>query len=221
MSKRIVVTSCALGAAVVLVALWARPPWERSSKPPPPHESMVGNDHASSAGPTARMWPPPRRGQNAATRPPSVQSIPSTPSTSDPYAVPAPSPPVTALTDSPPQEVPENFREFRKATETYFQRTLVPRVRDCWKSLDGKGTIEFRYGWMFDAGIARPAAIEGAELPVMMVESSLTPEQSKRALECMLEAVDGTSFAATSPYPEETAAVGYQVWHVGPIDAGG
>lgn len=96
----------------------------------------------------------------------------------------------------------------------------MPRVRDCWKTVEGSGTIEFRYGWMLEGGIARPAALEGQDHPVMMVESSLTPEQSKQAFDCMLDAVDGTSFPAESPYPDEHGVVGYQVWHVGPVDAG-
>jgi len=49
-------------------------------------------------------------------------------------------------------------------------------------------------------GVATPVALEELESPVTVVESTLPDDTTQQALECMLNGIEGTSFAQTPPY---------------------
>jgi hypothetical protein len=62
--------------------------------------------------------------------------------------------------------------------------------------------------------MASPIVVEDANVPDTIVESSLEPEQSRLALECMLDAVEGTSFPPGTVL-DDPMIFKYQVWTVG------
>jgi hypothetical protein len=70
----------------------------------------------------------------------------------------------------------------------YFHGAIVPKLRRCWSTIDGKGTITLKYtftkagaNWTFNR-------LETAQ-------STLAHGQATLAERCMLNAVQGTSFA--------------------------
>lgn len=115
------------------------------------------------------------------------------------------------------EKVSDDDRVLAEHIDAYVKDVVGPRVRRCWKRLDGAGQIEFRYTFLkdHDSGVTAPTVVEDTDLPVTIVESSLTPVQSARALECMLDAVDGTSFP-TGVKTLDPMIFKYQVWTVGP-----
>jgi len=141
-----------------------------------------------------------------------VQANHGVPVTDDPYEAP---PPGTLASEAAPQApVPDSLETLSKSLDTYMLDTIGPRVRPCWKTLSGTGTIEFRYTFRDESGKASPTVVEDANLPVTIVESSLEPEQTRRALECMLDAVEGTSFPPGVAL-SDPMIFKYQVWTVG------
>lgn len=142
-------------------------------------------------------------------------------STSDPEQ--APPPPAHEVTSEEPGPAagPPNARwaRFDKDRDDYLRHILAPRVRDCWKKIEGQGRIEFLYLMKHDSGHGvgkiSPTSDIGIETPVSIVESELAPEQSKQALNCMLDAVEGTSFTSELPTPGEKLVGMYQDWYVG------
>jgi hypothetical protein len=139
------------------------------------------------------------------------------------------------MTDSPPftpdedtstgatmdSVLPDVRRErFDHDRNQYLENVVAARARDCWTKLEGNGTIELLYLMRHETGrgvgALTPTTDIGIQTPVSVVASELTPEQSKRALDCMLDAVDGTSFTTELPDESLGPLVGmYQVWRVG------
>jgi hypothetical protein len=98
----------------------------------------------------------------------------------------------------------------------YVVEVLKPRAKPCWTALSGSGEIEFRYTWIVEDHVARPVATADAPLSVTIYETSLEPEIAQQALDCMLDAVDGTTFELHLMSGEPDGEfVFYQRWHVG------
>ncbi|HUQ08193.1 MAG TPA: hypothetical protein VM261_37120 [Kofleriaceae bacterium] len=144
----------------------------------------------------------------------------STLSSSDPELAPTPPADETAREGREPSEPPDaRWARFQRNRDDFLLHTLAPRARDCWKKIEGEGRIEFLYLMRHESGhgVGRitPTTDIGVETPVSIVESELSPEQSKQALDCMLDAIEGTSFTSELPTPGETLVGMYQGWHVG------
>jgi hypothetical protein len=170
-------------------------------------------------------------GRPAPTAPP-IEGLPvgstlvslanATTATSDPEAA----PPLSALAPAGEQPAmsPERAR-FTAERDGYMAQTRA-RVEACWRALPGAGEIEFMYT-LRAASLTGETEVTpsietelGHDSPVNIVESSLTPEQNRAALDCMLDAVDGTSFRTVLPSPElGTLVVLHQRWRVGAVPA--
>ena len=144
------------------------------------------------------------------------------PATTDPADVPAPTEPEPELPPGPRQAPSPADKRFTADRDRYLVETLRPRLKACWATLEGKGEIRFFYT-MRAASLTGETALTpsvehelGYDAPVTIVESSLTPEQNQRALDCMLDAFEGTSFTTVLPMPELGTLVGFpQTWRVG------
>jgi hypothetical protein len=173
---------------------------------------------------SARSWfsrTPHLRPAGSAVREPEVTY--SALSTSDPVAMPPPKFGDQAVT-GPIQETvaPPDSKQarFEEDQDRYLRDVIAPRVRECWRKLEGNGRIEFLYLMRHETGVGvgkvSPTTDIGIETPVSVVTSDLTPEQSRRALDCMLDAVEGTSFTTELPDGDLGNLVGkYQIWTVG------
>lgn len=74
----------------------------------------------------------------------------------------------------------------------YFHNDVIPKLKSCWSSIQGKGTIEFAHNYSKGAdGKFTPAGIA-------VSRSGLPRGQEAVALRCMQEATRGTSFPAES-----------------------
>ncbi len=218
-----------LGLAVscaVLVAAIGHGRLGRVADAPAPSSTATARpdprDGASGAG--ARLPPTARRRALDGDRLDERSVTYSTLATSDP----AQTPPPTLLEDEaarpaadPASVAPDPMRaRYERDLDRYLVDVVAPRARDCWKHLDGAGQIEFLYLLRHETGIGpgpvTPTTDIGIDTPVSVVASDLTPEQSKRALDCMLDAVAGTSFTTEMPRSDLGPLIGkYQVWQVG------
>jgi hypothetical protein len=70
-----------------------------------------------------------------------------------------------------------------------YHRDVVPKMRDCWDRLTGRGQISVRlqYDRYGDHWIPGPGALRSSTLPA---------GEDERALQCLQAAVSDTSFAA-------------------------
>lgn len=174
-----------------------------------PQTSVQAPAHLSVASGHATPSKPRVLGRNPIVE---IQANHGVPVTDDPYEAP---PPGTLTSEAAPQEpVPDSLEILSKSLDTYMMDTIAPRVRPCWKKLSGSGKIEFRYTFRDESGKASPIVVEDANVPVTIVESSLEPEQSRLALECMLDAVEGTSFPPGTVL-KDPMIFKYQIWTVG------
>ena len=69
----------------------------------------------------------------------------------------------------------------------YFHRDVIPKLRDCWKGVQGEGEIEIKLTYARAGGGWRSERVERSG-------STLPSGQDAVALRCMQEAVRGTSF---------------------------
>ena len=69
----------------------------------------------------------------------------------------------------------------------YFHHAVVPRVKDCWQRLKGKGTIAVEFDYQREK--------DGWATDKLKIERSTLPEgQESVALQCLQDSVRGTSF---------------------------
>ncbi len=127
-----------------------------------------------------------------------------------------------AATDQAPRT--PRWDRFSHDTDRYMLEVVAPRARACWKTLEGNSKIEFQYTLRHETGVGvgrvSPVIDDGADLPVMIVESGLTTDQTARALDCMLDAVDGTSYTTELPSDKLGPIITkYQTWNVGQVGA--
>lgn len=90
----------------------------------------------------------------------------------------------------------------------YLHKDVIPRVRSCYSKLS-PGKVELTYRFIPGADSRWRIESEGVELH----DSTLPADEDKIALQCMRDAVAGTSFPMV---PEEAAEEGWQVywtWH--------
>ncbi len=90
----------------------------------------------------------------------------------------------------------------------YFHSDVVPKLKDCWRGVQGNGAVEFEYNfskirggrWTFDR--------------VTTGETSLPAGEAAKALRCMQTAVRGTSFAATTEDGDQRSFTLHWNWPV-------
>jgi hypothetical protein len=81
------------------------------------------------------------------------------------------------------------------AIRGYIRDVFRPRFRDCWATILGDGMIQVRHDFLIEDGIARAASrSDNPEDIVTLMESTLSPEDDLRALHCLRQAAEGTSF---------------------------
>ncbi len=89
----------------------------------------------------------------------------------------------------------------------YFHYTVMPKLKACWSSLRGSGTIEFKHSFKKNSTKWVADKVE--------IESSTLPEgQQPIALKCMQVATGGTSFSATDSERTARDYVMYWTWPV-------
>lgn len=90
----------------------------------------------------------------------------------------------------------------------YFHNDVLPKVRKCWQTVQGKGTviIEHRY--------KRQGSGKWVPKQLEVFRSSLPENQRRTALMCMREAVQGTSFPPDEWDGTEKEFVLFWVWTV-------
>jgi len=69
----------------------------------------------------------------------------------------------------------------------YFHRDVIPKLRNCWKGIQGEGEAEMKLTYARAGGNWTSETVERSG-------STLPPGQDAVALRCMQEAVRGTSF---------------------------
>ncbi len=87
---------------------------------------------------------------------------------------------------------PEQAVSTQQRVNRYFHDDIVPKLKECWRGVQGKGNVEFDYSftrtgtgrWTFDR--------------VTTGGTSLPAAESAKALRCMETAVRGSSFASTA-----------------------
>ncbi len=203
---------------------------------PAARDAPVGHPDDVTAGPP----PPPRLPAPLPNRPhlgaPPLDGLPAgatlisvtnaSAATTNPDAVP-PVEPLAAPTDEPPP-MPPAMARFLADRDRYMTTVIATRVESCWRAVPGSGEIEFVYT-LRAAALTGETKLEpsieselGHDSPVSIVESSLSPDQNRAALDCMLDAVDDTAFVTVLPSPELGTLVAlHQRWRVGPRPPGG
>jgi len=95
----------------------------------------------------------------------------------------------------------------QKRINTYFHDKVTPRLKGCWESLKGSGlvTVDFDFArrdnaWAFEKAV--------------LFHSTLPDDQNDAALECMENAVKGTSFAVDDPAAKEKQFLVSWTWPV-------
>ena len=119
-------------------------------------------------------------------------------------------PPVRQL----PQTTAQRQLALEKTTTTqqrlnrYFHADVMPKLKNCWSRLQGKGTIEMEHSYRRDANGKWVAA----ELTIG--KSTLAKEQNAVALQCMQDSVQGTAFPAEGRDGKGTSYVANWTWPV-------
>ncbi len=72
----------------------------------------------------------------------------------------------------------------------YFHNDVVPKLKECWRGLQGKGMVQFDYSF------TKTSAGRWVLEKVSAGDSSLPADQAAKALSCMQAAARGTSFAS-------------------------
>ncbi len=104
---------------------------------------------------------------------------------------------------------PDKVVSTQQRINRYFNNDVAPKLKPCWKTLRGNGTIQFEYTF------TKPRNGSRWTLNKIVTDQTTLPQaQEVIALRCMQTAVGGTSFAATSDDTLQTSYTLYWSWPV-------
>ena len=89
----------------------------------------------------------------------------------------------------------------------YFHGDVVPKLKDCWSNVQGKGTISLKYTYIRAGGRWMFSRLENNQ-------STLPGNQANVALRCMSDALRGTSFPVDGLESTENTFVLKWTWPV-------